>query len=220
MSVQVNCIDAMANNTIVSIAVLGPDGAGKSTLLSILPRVFMSSRKNISFHLFPSLKGKNSSSSTVTDPHAEQPWGLLLSSAKLIYFALRYNFGWIKLKWLYSRQPVVIWFDRYYQDMLADPKRYRMGAPTWLVWLFGYLIPKPDYFIILDVRPEVVRARRVEVSEAESNRQYDAYRELAKRLSNAFLIDGNGSAEETAYACECALDDFIVCRLDQKSREE
>ena len=202
-------------------AILGPDGSGKSTVLSkILPRTANLGQETWQFHLWPRGDRQARQRAPVTAPHSLPPRGLASSTLKLLFLAWRYNAGWLAAVFKPYRRSAMIWFDRYYHDMLADPKRYRMGAPAWLVRLVGRLIPKPDLFLILDVRPEVARARKSEVSEAESQRQFHAYRALAKELPNAVLIDANGSSEEVAAACERAVVAAMARRLDKHMRRK
>ena len=200
-----------------AVVLLGPDGSGKSTVLSkIVPRTAALGRQTRQFHLWPKSGRQDDQGAPVTDPHALPPRGLASSTLKLLFLVWRYNAGWLAAIFKPYRRSAMIWFDRYYHDMLADPPRYRMGAPAWLVRLFGRLIPKPDLFLILDVRPEVARTRKSEVSEVESQRQFHAYRALAKDLPNAVLIDANGTPEEVASACERAVVESIACRLDRR----
>jgi thymidylate kinase len=80
-------------------------------------------------------------------------------------------------------------FDRHLVDMLADPVRYRYGGPSWLVRVACRLAPRPDVILILDAPPEVVRARKQEVTLDESRRQRHAYRRLAADLPGTHLLD-------------------------------
>lgn len=214
---QFNRTRGLLSKNVFSVAVLGPDGAGKSTLLGSLCSVpVLRTRHQYVFHLYPPIKSRNIPPARVTNPHAKPNWGIFASVLKLFLLVGRYNTGWMLTKWKCKLQSSSIYFDRYYHDMLADPRRYRMGAPAWLVRLFGHLIPKPDLFLILDVQPEVARARKTEVSEAESQRQFHAYRALAEELPNAVLIDANGSPEDVASACERAVVEAMAYRLGQR----
>ncbi len=199
--------------------ILGPDGSGKSTLLTeLIPRCASFGRNSDLHHLWPNISGSNNSVEIVTDPHGKEPRGMFTSVVKLFFLIARYNVGWVKSVFWPYRCSSMIWFDRYYHDILADPLRYRMGAPLWLVRLVGKFIPKPDLFLVLDVVPEVARARKTEVPEEESQRQFHAYRALAEELPNAVLIDANGTPEGVASACERAVVEAMAKRLEIRNR--
>lgn len=200
-------------------AVLGPDGAGKGTLLTnIASRLSALGRGTHRFHLMPPIAGRRVSVAVVDDPHGRPPRSVLVSTLKLCYFALAYNIGWVRSVWLQRRRSGIIFFDRYYHDLIADPRRYRSGAPPWLVRLVGRLIPMPDLFLILDASPETVRQRKTEVSAEESVRQFGAYRKLCAELPNAHLIDASLPPDKVALQCEDVIVRAMAARLDRRRR--
>jgi thymidylate kinase len=201
------------------VAVLGPDGAGKGTLLAtLLPRLSALGRQTFRFHLTPPIWSSPLSTAVVDDPHARPERGGFTSALKLFYLAFVYNIGWLNSVWLARRQSGMIFFDRYYHDHLADPRRYRSGAPKWLVRLVGRLIPMPDLFLVMDVLPEAARQRKAEVSAEESARQFGAYRALCAELPNAHLIDANRSPGEVASQCEGVVVRAMAARLQGRAR--
>jgi len=210
--------DRVVRPTGFVVAVLGPDGAGKGTLLdNLMPNVAPLARKQFRFHLAPPLARRTLSGAAVDDPHALQPRSAFMSTLKLIYFVAAYNLGWLRSVWLQRRQSGMIFFDRYYHDLLADPRRYRNGAPRWLVRVVGHLIPTPDLFVILDVKPGIARARKSEVSEDESKRQFEAYRALTHELPRAVLIDANSPPQDVADACERTIVEAMAARLRRRA---
>ena len=58
----------------------------------------------------------------------------------------------------------MIMFDRYYDDMLVDPLRYRYGAPKWTIQLNRGAIPRPDLFLFIDVPENELIRRKNEVT--------------------------------------------------------
>ena len=169
------------------ITFLGPDGSGKSSLIEALSEMAEPAFRNVhSYHLRPGwlLGGKNSARRPVTDPHALPSRSLLASLAKLAVFWCDYVGGyWLRVRPRMVHSTLVI-FDRYFHDLLVDSKRYRYSAPRWLTRLAGRFLPVPDLVFILDAPPEVLQARKQEVSLAECTRQRDAYKSLAEDLQS------------------------------------
>lgn len=195
------------------VAVLGPDGSGKSTLITqLLGGAFADvvPAPTYRFHWCPNVTFgavQRDDGPVVTDPHAQGDRGRFMSVVKLMFLIAKFNLGyWLSpVRTCIHRGGLVVG-DRFFHDMLVDPRRYRMGAPRWLVRWAGHLIPAPDLFLVLDVRPEVARARKDEVSEEEGARQFAAYRAFAAETRSAQLIDANGPPEVVAAACARAID--------------
>jgi thymidylate kinase len=188
------------------IAVLGPDGSGKSTVLEQLQEALkLGFRRNARFHLRPRwLRGTGAAEAVNTDPHGQAPRGVLASTAKLIFFWADYAIGyWLRVRPLLVRSTLVI-FDRYYPDLLIDPRRFRYQGPRWLARLVGALIPMPGLLLILDASAEVLQARKQEVSAEETARQVQAYREFAaspEARGRAVLVDADRALDEVIHAC-------------------
>jgi thymidylate kinase len=202
------------------VVVLGPDGSGKSTLIAHLERELKGAfRRTAIFHLMPGLLRKGANGGPVTDPHGQPPRSLPASLLKLFYYLLDYNLGyWLKVLPALVKSTLVL-FDRYYDDLLVDPKRYRYGGSMWLARRLRRLIPRPDLWFILDVPEDEILRRKQEVSPEEIRRQREAYRRLAIELPNAFLLDGALPPEEVArQAREIALDHLRQRYLNRRRR--
>ena len=179
------------------VAVLGPDGAGKSTLIEQL-RVSLAGafRRTEVFHSRPNVLGGRRTNGPVTDPHGQLAYPVWLSLLKIPYYILDYCLGYLcKLRPRLVRSTFVL-FDRYYDDLLVDPRRSRYGGPSWAVHLGRRFIPRPDLFLILDAPEEQLLARKQEVSLEELRRQRKAYQRLAAELPNAMLLDGSLPPEQ------------------------
>lgn len=179
------------------VVFLGPDGSGKSSVIDRVLSVATPPFTNTSYtHLRPRLGSKKRRGSVVTNPHDEPPRGVFASIIKLIYFFFDYEFGYlVRIKPLLIKSTLVV-FDRYYYDLLIDPKRYRYSGSMWLARIVGKFIPKPDLVVLLDAPPEVLQARKQEVSLDESTRQRDAYLQFIQSLKIGVIIDASQPLEQ------------------------
>ena len=197
----------------ICVAFLGPDGAGKTAVGDRLQEKLAPTFRCLKrFHLRPYLLGRGGDSNPVTDPHGEPARGFFSSITKLVYFWIDYTFGyWLKIRPLKVRSTLVI-FDRYYHDLLIDPKRYRYGAPAWIARFVGKLIPKPDLFIILDAPAEVINARKQEVSLEETKKQRAAYLAFAKEQGNCIVLNTDQLLDETVHDGYIAVMEYMQKR--------
>ncbi|MGI9533987.1 MAG: dTMP kinase, partial [Thermodesulfobacteriota bacterium] len=179
------------------VVVLGPDGSGKTTLIDSLKTQLLGAFRTADiFHLRPNIFGRNKNDNPVTDPHGKPTRSGLISAFKVIYYAFDYFVGYLlKIHTKLVRSTLVI-FDRYFDDMLIDPKRYRYGGGKWLVNLCNYFVPEPDMYLILDVDENELMKRKQEVSIEELRRQRIEYRRLASKLKNAHIIDGSADEKQ------------------------
>ena len=192
------------------VAVLGPDGAGKSTLIQGLQKELAGAfRRTAAFHLMPRPFRKRGDGGPVTDPHGRPPRSLPISLLKLVYYWLDYTLGyWLKIRPALVCSTLVL-FDRYYDDLLIDPKRYRYGGPMRLARLLRRFIPRPDVFLVLDVPVEELLRRKQEVPREELERQVAAYRRFALGTPNAYLLDGSRPPDEVVHQVLDMILDFL-----------
>lgn len=185
----------------LTIALLGPDGCGKSTL-GIALRDKLSSvfslEKSLHLHWRPMvlppprhLFRKGSSIDAIvdaTDPHTRPPYGTTVSLARFMYFWIDFLLG-VPLKiWPVVLHNGLVLIDRYFYDFYVDPLRYRLALPRWLFRAFGQMVRRPDLVLVLDAPPEVLLARKQELSPEEVLRQRGAFLSLAKELGNRCVV--------------------------------
>lgn len=172
------------------VVILGSDGSGKSTIITKLKAHFLQGDKGIEIiHLKPSYKIHGvQPTAIVYDPHKLSPRSSIVSVFKILSWLFLY---WIDyLIWIRAGKELRIW-DRYYHDILVDPRRYRYGGPLWFVKAVGKLIPQPDLWILLDATPDVVQERKKEVPFHETKRQRTAYIHLVRGFENSVIIDAS-----------------------------
>jgi thymidylate kinase len=197
-----------------NVCILGPDGAGKSTVLEAVSKGLVGASKEIHVrHLKPDILRNGPSSGPVTDPHGKPPRAMAMSLLKV--------FAWLIEAWVdqfahgHKNATLRLW-DRYYHDLLVDPKRYRYGGPMGLARLVGCLIPKPDLWILLDAPPEVLQARKREVRFEETARQRQAYLELVKGMKNAVVVDASQPLDDVVADASAAILDFLAERARKR----
>lgn len=198
------------------VIVLGPDGSGKSTVIDqVMSTLSGAFRRTQYFHLRPRL-GVSSMQNTppVTNPHAQPPRSLMLSVLKVFYFWLDYTLGyWLKLYWLMVRSTLVV-FDRYYYDLMIDPRRFRYQGPRWLVQAVGSCIPKADLVILLDAPTEVLQARKQEVSPDETERQRQAFLDLVKTVPNSHVVN----AALPLHELMVCVNDIVLAAMESRMK--
>jgi thymidylate kinase len=123
----------------------------------------------------------------VVDPHGKPPRSALPSLAKI--------FVWLMEEWcanlFLDKKNTLLICDRYYHDLLIDPKRYRYGGPHWAAVLVGKLIPQPSLWVLLDAPAEILQARKQEVAQEESARQRHAYMTFVQKQRYHAIIDAS-----------------------------
>lgn len=202
------------------VVVTGTDGSGKSTLLGrIIPVLERAFHKRVhQEHLRPNwLPAIGLALGTrealphepACDPHCVAPDGFWRSLLRLGYYYLDYTVGYYRkiFPLLVSRCHLVC-FDRYFHDVMMDPRRMRIGLPLWMMRLVFALVPAPDLVLCLGGDPGAIYRRKPETSEAEVIRQVNSLRFYCESHHDvAVWIDTTvGPAESADMALEAIMD--------------
>jgi thymidylate kinase len=172
------------------IVLLGPDGAGKSSTIEALVQVLnplfaRSEVRGFAPSLRQLLRRPHGSTSA---PHGLPPRSVAASMLRTTYWLCHAIFSHVSVRWAKTRSVLVL-NDRHFIDILVDPVRYRYSGPLWPLKLVSRLTPKPDLLILLSGAPEIIQARKQELTVAETARLCRAYEKLVDPLRYGRTID-------------------------------
>jgi thymidylate kinase len=203
----------------IAVAFLGVDGAGKSTVIDRVEQDLAPAfRRTAQYRLRPRLRKRKDVSTPVTEPHAQPLRGLVASLAKLAYWFVDYTGGWIAGIHPQLVRSTLVLFDRYYHDVLVDSRRYRYGGPLWLARFLGSFIFQPNLTILLDAPPEILGARKSELTRDEIARQRKAYLDLLPQLHNGHLVDASRPCDEVVVDVEKVITEHMKKRMVRRFR--
>jgi thymidylate kinase len=168
---------------------LGPDGVGKTTLLrqvcSALTPIFAAQDV---YRWRPGRLAPTRHPACL--PHAKPMRGFRRSISYLSFMWADFMSGYLLKTRRVMRRSTLVVFDRYYHDLLIDPKRYRYNGPMWLASMIGKLIPPRDiFFLVLDANEHAIFARKQQLAIEEIKRQRIAYHRFAQAHKNAVVIE-------------------------------
>jgi hypothetical protein len=142
----------------------------------------------------------------VYDPHGKPLRGAFLSIVKIVV--------WVVEEWYASlfqeKKGTLLICDRYYHDLLVDPKRYRFGAPLWIARLIGKLMPQPKLWILLNAPADVLQARKQEVSPQETARQCKAYMDFIHKRRRHVVVDAAQPLDNVIADAEHAINAALI----------
>jgi thymidylate kinase len=210
-------ITRMLKPTGVFAAFLGADGSGKTTTINKLETTLSPMfRQTCCYHLRPYFGKTSTNLGPTIDPHGQLPRGRILSLLKIGCWWMDYVLGYLLNIYLQVVKSTFVIFDRYYYDLLVDPKRYRYGAPRWIARLIGWFIPRPDLIILLDASSEVLQNRKKEVTLEETRRQREAYLKLVHSLSMGHVVDASKPQQEIVRQIEGIVLDYMEKRTARR----
>lgn len=196
------------------VVFLGSDGSGKSTIIAQvqndLAPLF---RRTKACHLRPHFGRRMENDAPVAQPHTQPPRNIVASCLKLILYLADYSIGYCYAILPRKLRSTLILFDRYFFDVIIDPKRLRYGGPRWIPVFLAKCIPTPDLIFYLDAPPAVLLSRKQELSASEIERQRQAYLDLTHDLPNAHKIDVSKPLPEVIDSVERIIVEFLESRV-------
>ena len=187
----------------------GADGVGKSTVMeAVIPwcASWCAGRDPYDFHWKPTKlhTGERAKPPSV-DPRAKRLRGPAASFVFLLYHLTGFWWGWLVRIYPLLIQSHVVAGDRYSYDMFLDPRRFRLGLPSWLCKLAALAAPGPDCVIGLVASPEVVYARKPELSIEEIRDYQERWRDLARDRKQMLEVSADGSVDEVIQRVKCGI---------------
>lgn len=199
------------------VVFLGSDGSGKSTIITQvqndLAPLF---RQTKAYHLRPHFGRRIKDNTPVAHPHAQPPRSTIASCLKMLLYLADYSIGYCFAIFPHKVRSTLILFDRYFFDVIIDPKRLRYGGPRWIPVFLTKCIPSPDLIIYLDAPPAVLLSRKQEVAASEIERQRQAYLNLTHDLQSAYTIDASKPLPEVIDSVERIIVEFMESRVTKR----
>jgi len=188
------------------LVLTGPDGCGKSAVANTLvTEISPAFRQTAHYHLKPPGASKTRSGGPpVTDPHGKPPRGIAGSMVKLAWMLSTYWLGTLRHISMARVRSTLVVFERYFHDIVADPRRFRYGGPMLFTRIATALSPQPDLLIVLDASMDTLQSRKQEVPPEESERARQAYLRMAAPLvtkGRAVIIDADQPLEQVVTDC-------------------
>jgi thymidylate kinase len=161
------------------IALMGPDGAGKSTLASAIASTISGPfRRSDVFHFRPRVVAPRQLKTSANPPRLSSR-GPIASALKLVLYLADYWIGYLAIVRPALCRTSLVMFDRYFDDLGIDSRRYGYTGPRWLVALASRAVPRPDLTLVLTADAQQLSERKGEISIREGEVLLEAYRQYA-----------------------------------------
>ena len=176
---------------------MGADGSGKSTVIDGVTEYLDSEGITVNYqHWRPVIGDKKENSAPVSDPHSRPARGVVASWLRVVALTTVWWRSYFKHLVKLRKKGTLIIFDRFYADLLVDPRRYRYGGGKSFAAFFFHFMPKPDLVILLDAEAEVLFARKPEVALEPLREIVSGYRKYINDANNGVLINSDQTVNQ------------------------
>jgi serine acetyltransferase/thymidylate kinase len=199
------------------IACLGPPGSGKSSVIQSLSGKPLEVFENVHMmELRPGVMRAGTIKPT-SDTRKREPRGRFTTIIKLMMFVADYWLGY----WLWIRPQLVrstlVVSNRYFDDVLVDPRLYRIDRALAFARLLLRWVPRPELWLVFDIPSQSLQTREGrELGEEEATRQRGEYRRLLRGHENVVVLDADQPLERVVAQAECAIASQLARRTSAR----
>lgn len=177
------------------VVLAGPDGTGKTSLAGWLAHTSTGSYESIRrTHWTPGMLPRpgavvGRSAADPSAPHSSSEHSLVTSAALLVYHWIDFFVGgWTRLT-SERRRGSLILAERWWWDVIVDPRRYRLRPLPRIAARLGRLLPDPDVVLLLSGDASTLRDRKAELGIAEIERQLQVWRTTVPASVRVVTLD-------------------------------
>jgi thymidylate kinase len=176
----------------------GVDGAGKSTVIDhVIKLVDKQFRRPVKVlrhrpSILPILsayrygKERAEQKSIASLPRTGNNTSQFSSLVRFSYYYIDYLLGQWYVHLRYVLRGYVVVYDRYYYDFLIDARRSNIQLPSWITATGFWLLKKPAFNFFLFAHPDIILARKKELSRDTIVSLTQRYLSLFERYNNDY----------------------------------